>query len=521
MLAQFHTYGLNEWLSFLLVIPVYYLVFIQSRKLVQLELKQYLVTSFAIKAAGRVTPIIMSVVYLVFSVLFLTRVDYSSLQDAVSAQKQLVSDMTGSAVVFEISQLMAVYNGLKEFAISRLSELDATAALIGTVFGTLIVFYNASAMLSCFLIPRSEFLRIFAPITQDADIPKISPSRVAFTAAVTTFIILFIYVPLFPLLEAHFRRKPAWIEFVRSQVKIIEQIGDLYVKQGTIEKIEAEKIKVLLKFQSSNEQLIKSVDAGFNLMTQNVDLFLNWYYSLPAEYGRLIKLMSGNLEDYLAERLKEFLSKGDPFGEVESEIKRVMEEHKEILERFKRTVDKIIQENRVTNIDPGVEVARKTTLTEALSPPIHNDKIDFSQRIGSATVLGSVTALVSAKVLSKAIGKATIKNAAQIVAKVVGGKAVGSAGGYLTGMAGGAAIGSIFPGIGTAIGAVAGGIIGGVATGIAIDKVVLLLEEAFSREDFRKELISSIEAARTEFKANVNLNIPAPSNIGHQDSHSN
>jgi hypothetical protein len=76
--------------------------------------------------------------------------------------------------------------------------------------------------------------------------------------------------------------------------------------------------------------------------------------------------------------------------------------------------------------------------------------------------------------------------------------------GALGGAAAGAAIGSIIPGVGTVVGAVVGGVLGGIATGVAVDKLLLMLEEQFSRKEFKSELMASIEAARREFKGALN-----------------
>ena len=59
------------------------------------------------------------------------------------------------------------------------------------------------------------------------------------------------------------------------------------------------------------------------------------------------------------------------------------------------------------------------------------------------------------------------------------------------------------PGIGTAIGAAVGGILGGFGVGIATDAAILKLEEVYSRDNFKKEIINSIEDSRREFKESL------------------
>ena len=68
----------------------------------------------------------------------------------------------------------------------------------------------------------------------------------------------------------------------------------------------------------------------------------------------------------------------------------------------------------------------------------------------------------------------------------------------------GAALGSFIPGIGTAIGAAIGGIIGGITIGLTVEKLLLMLEEAFSREEFKLQILNAIEEERIEFEKFLN-----------------
>ena len=71
--------------------------------------------------------------------------------------------------------------------------------------------------------------------------------------------------------------------------------------------------------------LEKAINAGFRpSMEENIDLYLDWYYSLPAEYVRLGKMLVGNLEGYMARELKAKLGSGEPFAAVEAEFTRLL-----------------------------------------------------------------------------------------------------------------------------------------------------------------------------------------------------
>ncbi len=523
MLVQFHTYSHVEWIAFFSVIPIFYLVFTFSERFLVRELKPYLVTSYALRWAGAITPVIMVVLFIIVNVFFGSANTYPTAQSAIDAQKNLVENMTGSALVYEAAQLLAWYNGVKEFALSRLSEFSATTAMVFTAVGLLILFFNACAMLGCLLIPAHEYRRIFNPLS-NVDTPALmNPGRVALISGVVTFVALFIYVPLFAALEAWTKQNSDWIE-QRKKVEakatqFVEMIGSEYVNPGTIEKIQIAKMQALRNAEKSMAEVEIEADKAFDRLKLNVDPFLDWYYSLPAEYLRIGHLLTGNLEGYLENKLSYYLRQGDAFSGVGRTLNAALEQHKAVLEEYKKKVSEIIGANRIASVGSSIEIARKMSIQDALTPPIHEDTIRISDRLfgglGAGAVVGTITAMITAKVISKAVGKATIKKAAQVLVKVVGGKTLSSVGGASAGAAIGAAAGSAVPIVGTAIGAAIGGIVAGVLTGVTVDKLLLMLEEAMNRDEFRQELLNSIEAARTDFKSKLQTIKPsAPASSG-------
>ena len=148
-----------------------------------------------------------------------------------------------------------------------------------------------------------------------------------------------------------------------------------------------------------------------------------------------------------------------------------------------------------------LDIASMTSLEDILQPSFHQDFIPAAPRFlgasgGSATVAGGVGATIAQKVKTKMLAKLVLKVAAKAPLKALASKAVGSA---AAAAAAGAAAGSAVPGLGTAVGAVGGAVVG-LGTGIAIDGALLELEEALSRDDFRREIVTAIHEARREFE---------------------
>ena len=63
----------------------------------------------------------------------------------------------------------------------------------------------------------------------------------------------------------------------------------------------------------------------------------------------------------------------------------------------------------------------------------------------------------------------------------------------------GAAVGSVVPAVGTVAGAVVG-FLGGIVFGVGTDYALLAVEEKVDREDFKSEIVTSINEHRNEMK---------------------
>lgn len=221
-------------------------------------------------------------------------------------------------------------------------------------------------------------------------------------------------------------------------------------------------------------------------------------------------MMVGDLEYYMETKFKEYLLKGNAFKEFENSLERAIATHQEVLEEYKKIVEKIMQENQVKPTDDSsYKVVQKTSIDNILNGSIHDDFITFEQRLvmsgGIGAVAGVVTTIVVSKILGKMTMKAIFKLAAKAIAKVMASKAAGSAGGAAGGALIGGAIGSVIPGAGTVAGAAVGGVIGGLVVGVSIDKLILELEEHLNRNEFKIKILSAIDEARNEFKEELKL----------------
>lgn len=509
MLLQVQLFSLLEWVIFFLVVPAFWLTHQLFRSLMQAELKPYLLTSQSLQWSCKLTPLIMIVLYLGLLVILGENVSYDSIEQAVQATRGELTNTNSSALVTEAMNYFSLFEGLKAYAIGRIGTLDSVVSLLLVCIGSYVVFFNACAMLSCFLIPSSEYRRILTPLS-NADLPEPpKASTLSMTVAVATFLTLFICLPMAAYLEAWLQQNPE-VGFRSAEVQTqtitrLEKIDDILFSEGTLEEIDQARIQALQNVDASLALVEEKAIEAFIQMENNVDTYLDWYYSLTAEYGRIGTLLVGNLEEYMIEHLTEALMQGDVFEEVENAFNAAMEDHTEAQRIYQQSVEGIMAANRVEpNPQDSVEISRLTALSDILSPPAHQDMLNFDQRMrlsGGGAAAGAISTVVISKIIAKIVGKNTIKLAATATAKVVASKAVGSGAGAGAGAVTGAAIGSIVPGLGTAIGAAVGGIIGGIAAGITIDKGLIEIEEWMNRDIFKAEIIQAIQEAQLEFMA--------------------
>ncbi len=500
MLLQFHTYSEWEWFFFLLVIPFFWIVFSTCRKFIAHEIVGYMATDIALRWARFLCPILMLILYYAFFGQFETLPNYANIPEAIQDQKSRVENLAGSAITREASHFLALYDGIRIFILNHSLSQDTIGGFLLLTFSKLIVFFNACAILSCFVIPTTEFRRIVGPLTDQDIPPALSIQRIAIASAIFTLLTLFIYAPTFVYLEAWVQQKSIALNEDRTKIEkvAVDLIGDEPFRKGTIEKLHKAKIKALPDKVAIQRDLDEKLEIGFKRLESRVDIYLDWYYSLMGEYTRISKLLIGELEEDMKRRFQEALEQGgNPFWEYEAAVSQLLTHYEDAQKAYIEKANQILHKNRLDLKGVPFDVNEQLTLLDAVNLPIHQeDFINLQHRLGTGSAAGMITAIIVGKVA----GKSIFKLAVGALFKVVASKATGAVVSAGAGAATGAAVGSVVPGLGTAIGAVIGGIIGGIGAGIIVDKTLIELEAAISREKFKAEILAAINEARLEFK---------------------
>ncbi|MBS0497849.1 MAG: hypothetical protein JSR51_09420 [Proteobacteria bacterium] len=502
----------QEWLVCFAAIPAFGIVYAILFPIAAREYKPYIAVHKSLVWTRWVTALAMAVFFVFFADHTGTNRQYASLTEAVAAESQKLEGVTNSILILETNRLLGFIEGMKRYALGGLHSFDDLLYVAVIFLGSVLFFYNVALGISSFMVPLAEYRRVFAPVQDSDEPPAVSPWAWAITSAFATFFVFFIYVPSTVYVDAWLRSNPETVAEIRAArqiaVQTVEMIGDEYYKPGTAAQIEQAYLDSLGKMEASLGKLRETTGTGFQQMADNVDAYLDWYYSLPGEYERIVALATGALETWMAEKLQNYLMQGNVFGPVQKSIEDVLQNNQQLRTEHMQKVERILAENRVEPAgNSQLEIVRHASLNSLKEPPAHSVIVNLENRVlisGGIGTAGAITGAIAGKITAKVAGKGIIKLGAQALIKVTAGKAVSALGGAAAGAASGAALGSFIPGIGTAIGAAIGGIIGGITIGLTVEKLLLMLEEAFSREEFKLQILNAIEEERIEFEKFLN-----------------
>ncbi len=493
MLLQFRTYGVTEWLGFFALIPLFYLCYRIFLRSVHAELKPYRQVATALQLARWVTPVVALLVQA--GIVFFSggKVELATLGAAIALVQPPAPEPGSSMLVHELSHWLAYYEGARLFLASELAAQGPWWSFLVGIAGSYLLFFSATSMLACFLIPPAELRRVFAPLSDADQPPPLEFGRVVLTSALSVLVVVFILLPAFVGLEAQARQHATASAALRAQVdQVALRIDEHYYRPQLVDKLHALQTRLEQQLDGLDATLAASRGRGFAMMAANVEFFLDWYYTLPAEYLRTLKLLGGQLEDYLGSQLKEHLLQGAPFAEYEQQLATALAAQQALKQQFDSERTQLLEQYRLPTAE-AIHATRIIDLKMADLPRFPEEAIPFALRAGSSAGAGAISAVVVGKVVAKLYAKGALKLAAKPLAKMAAGRAATAAGGA----AAGAVIGTVVPGPGTLLGSAIGGAIG-LGIGVLTDFGLLKLEEQLGRDELRQQIVQAIEEVKRD-----------------------
>jgi hypothetical protein len=294
-----------------------------------------------------------------------------------------------------------------------------------------------------------------------------------------------------------------------------ETVGPLQCPPGTIAAIEALDAEFASILATQQDNLTHSLAAGFDGLRGNVPVFLDWYYSLEAEYLRMANLLVGSGLSYLDAQLQSQLGANGPFDALDTAL-AALAGNGVLAESFRALREARLAGCALTLPQDDVTVIATdrrpdTLLFSDLSVAAINLETRIATSGMGGLAAGAITGVIMAKVGAKMVAKGIFAAAADALVKIAGSKALSLGSGMLIGAGTGAAGGSVVPGAGTTAGAIIGGLAGGLAVMVGVDFTLLKLDEAVSRTQFEAEIMAAIDAAEDEMRQELGLSLRAPS----------
>ena len=228
--------------------------------------------------------------------------------------------------------------------------------------------------------------------------------------------------------------------FVRDQVDLaVYLIDGKYYEQQAVEELLAEAHAQAEQLSDEAKAArVPLINESFDARLANVDGYLDWYYSLPADYERLASLVVGTAEQYASDQ---FAAKIDE-GIDDSKIEEALQSYAEQAAALQDNLVSQLAEHEVANAPAWMmTVADEVDLSTLAAEPLEPSQklLDAPARLGVSAAAGIGAGIIAKRLVKKAITKAFYKQVVKKVAGTLSSKAAATAAGGAVGSIGGPA----------------------------------------------------------------------------------
>ena len=260
-----------------------------------------------------------------------------------------------------------------------------------------------------------------------------------------------------------------------------ERIGQQFYRLGTLDATRQLALQALGKMQGA-QALCQGMNGVEQQLDAAVERYLDWYFSLGAEWGRILSLLTGDVGQFLQNKLTETLSATPGLEAWAQSVQKQAQQGGAALTQAQQHINETLARHHL-----ALDASQCIVRTQVPQLPALDMLGNARQRL-TASALGATGAgAFAAVVAGKAMAKTSMKAASKVLAKAVAKQGLGKAGAA----AAGAAVGSVVPGVGTAAGAIAGAVAGALI-GVGIDWAALYAEEMLTRDAMRADLQAAL-----------------------------
>ena len=551
-----------QWGLAVAAVPLFLLVYMLVDKVVGKEAALLFRASLGVRASAYITGgLLFAASFALFAVQPTPEVA-SATEAFLSAENPFAS--SPSTIMSEAGLAVSYADALSTYGLSRLGEMNVFGRYCAQGLLLLSSIFGLAGLLGTCALDSRELKRVFLPLekvgseqetTARASRGTGAPQSVLLKAPVVAAVAApLILVGAFAASDSALAQMKAADELTPAENLVREAFGttayvldNKYYDQQQVQALmEETTVKSAALSEDARNDLIPRVNAVFDARVANVDSYLDWYYSLGADYERLGKLITGTIESFVADQLTESLEAGVDDSEFVSTLQSYVDQAAAINAAYEEG----LANSELIGIPEWLLTSTEAITADFLSGPIEPTQrlLDAGERFGISATVGGAGGIVAGVATSKAVGgaaekaatsaassagekaaasaagdaaekaagKQAAKAAEKAVTKNIGSKIVEKAAGKaffkaivsrigsMIGSRGvGAAVGGaagtlVGPGVGTAV-----GIAAGAAIGVGVDYGLLMLDEAQNRESYKAEIIEAIEEERAEALAKI------------------
>ena len=503
-----------QWCLVTAAVPVYLLVSLLIGRFLSKEYEPAFRISRTAKWSAAIVCVLLCATYA--ALLWMQPIaSYGSAAEAFAAVSQPF-ETSPSALASEAGKLTALADGLAAYGMSRAAETSLGGYLAWRIVLGVSAFLGVASLLSLCSLEWRELRKVFLPLEAGKDelagVGRVDGSgaadevgaaggarttanrRVVKKYAVVAGALPVVLVVVFLAVDAGFARVAQTEEFTAAEQVVRDQVGvavavidgEFYDQRAVQQATEELNERSAQLSQEAKDALAPLINSSFGARLNNVDSYLDWYYSLPADYERLVKLVTGTVEDYVAEQFTSKIEAGIDDTQLVSQIESFSERAASLESDYEET----LASSKLEGIPEWLVVAREVQdAARPLNEPTQK-LVDANVRLGLSAGTTLTTGVVAKQLTKKALGKPFITEVVKRITSALSSRGVG------------AAIGGV---LGTAAGPVgtAAGVAVGTAAGVGVDFGLLKLDEFMNREQYKQEIVDTIEENRAELLALV------------------
>ena len=523
-------WGIAEWSIVVIAVPLYAAVFSAVNKLAARELKPVFQTSKAVMWSCVIVGALLCLAYLLICAIE-PAAHYASATDAFLGADQPFL-RSPSALLSETGKLVALVDGLCAYGMSKAAEISIGGFLIWKVVLSASAFFGVSNLLGTCALELDELKLVFQPLdavraTQAAqddwgiqqprelqaaqelqmalEVPApqkalaIQESQALQTLRRSTreplvkrFVVFACVLPVVLAAgflvadwevsqEAQTEEYTVFEAIVRDHAGLAAYVldGKYYEQQEAQELIEQAHKASLKLAQEREEVLVPLINEAFDQRIQNVDSYLDWYYSLPADYERLIQYFTGTVEASMCEQLEARINENIDESALDEKLEYYLNQSEELKANLLKELEQYEIEYVPQWLVVPAESSGGISLDEQLAPT--QSFLNASQRMGLSVGAGVVAGIVAKKAAERILAKPFFNKIVAGLLEKLAARGLLAEGGT-----------AIAPGFGTVI---------GLGVGFLSDFLFLKADEAMNRESYKEDITSALEESREEMLA--------------------